>query len=172
LDAQRSFQLIARMMGRIEERVDLRDRHSLLCLSHSQDFVAGADLAFLQDPEVKPRPSARGQQCRHPRLIHPNADAIAGHARLSNLEQRAADLETVADANGIVGQSLDREVLAELSVDEVRPLQLFLPEAIGFDLVDEDSTLLAPMAGQVALTVPVEVQAPDATAASDRILPN
>jgi hypothetical protein len=32
---------------------------------------------------------------------------------LSDLEQRAADLVTVADAHGIVGQSFDREVLAE-----------------------------------------------------------
>jgi len=31
-------------------------------------------------------------------------------------------LITVADANGIVGQSFDREVLAELSVDEIDPL--------------------------------------------------
>jgi hypothetical protein len=38
---------------------------------------------------------------------------------LSDLEQCAADLITVPDANGIVRQSFDREVLAELSVDEI-----------------------------------------------------
>src|SRR5258707_398730 len=103
------------MIGRIEERVDLCDGHSLLPLSHLHDFVAGADLAFLQHAEVESWSSARCQQCRHPGLIHPNADAIAGNARLCDLEQRAADLITVADAHGFVGQSFDREVLAELS---------------------------------------------------------
>jgi hypothetical protein len=38
---------------------------------------------------------------------------------LSDLEQRAADLISVADAHGIVGRSFDREVLAELSGDEL-----------------------------------------------------
>jgi hypothetical protein len=90
---------------------------------------------------------------RHPVLVHPNADAIAGNARLSDLEQRGADLITVADTHGIVGQPFDREVLAELSVDEVGPLQVLLPIAIRFDLIDEDGALLTPMPGQVALAV-------------------
>src|SRR4029077_11108052 len=111
------------MIGRVEERVNLHDGHSLLCLSRLHDLVAGAHLAFLQDAEVEPRSSAGCQQCRHPGLVHPNANAIACNARLSNLEQRAADLITVADAHSIVGQSFDREVLAELSVDEVSSLQ-------------------------------------------------
>ena len=91
---------------------------------------------------------------------------------MSDLEQRAADLITVADAHGIVGQSFDREVLAELSVDEVGPLQLLLPVVIRFDLVDEDGSLLTPVAGQVALTVSVQIQPADPTAATHRILPD
>jgi len=110
------------MIGRIEKRVDLCDGHSLLRLSDFDDFVASAHLAFLQDAEVEARPSARRQQCRHPGLVHPNADAIAGNARLSDLKERRADLISVTDAHGIVGQSFDREVLAELSVDEVVPV--------------------------------------------------
>src|SRR6516165_7659804 len=77
------------MIGRIEERVDLCDGHSLLRLSHLDDFVAGAELAVLEHPQVEPRPSAGRQQCRHPGLVHSNADAIAGNARLRNFEQRA-----------------------------------------------------------------------------------
>src|SRR6516225_637664 len=160
------------MLRRIEESVDLCDGHSLLRLSDLHDFVAGADLAFLQDAEVEPRPAAGCQQCGHPGLVHPNADAIAGNARLSDLEQRAADLITVADVHGIVGQSLDREVFTELSVDEVGPLQLLLPIAIRFDLVDEDGLLLTPVADQVALTVSFQIQPADPTAATHRILPD
>src|SRR3954464_5554865 len=157
------------MIGRIEKRIDLCDGHSLVRLSHLHDFVAGADLAFPQDAKVKPRPSAGCQQRRHPRLVHANANAIAGNARLRYLEQGAADLITVADANGIVGQSFDREVLAELSVDEVGPLQLLLPVAIRFDLVDEGGPLLAAVAAEVALTVAVQIQPADPTAATHRI---
>src|SRR5438309_9385984 len=143
------------MTGQIEERVDLCHGQPLVRLSHLHDFVAGAHLAFPEDAEVEPRSSAGCQQCRHPGLVHPDANAITGNAGLSDLEQRTADLITVADANGIVGQSFDREVLAELSVDEVGPLQLPLPIAIRFDLVDEDGALLTPVPGQVALTVSV-----------------
>jgi hypothetical protein len=91
---------------------------------------------------------------------------------LRDLEQRAADPITVADAHGIIGQSFDRKVLAELSVDEVGPLQQLLPIAIRFDLVDEDGALFAPVAGQVALTVSIQVQPADPTAATHRILPD
>src|SRR5262245_19468946 len=104
------------MIGRVEEGVDLCDRHPLLRLSNLHDFVAGAHLAFPQDAEVEPWPSAGCQQSRHPGLVHANADAIAGNARLGDLEQRAADLITVADAHRIVGQSFDPEVLADLSM--------------------------------------------------------
>src|SRR5262245_30283192 len=141
------------MIGRIKESVYLCDGHSLLRLSYLDDFVAGAHLPFPQDAEVKPWPSAGCQQCRHPGLVHPNADAIAGNARLSDLEQRAADLITVANTHNIVGQSFYCEVLAELSVDEVGPLQLLLPIAIRFNLVDEDGALLTPMPDQVALSI-------------------
>src|SRR5215470_1579485 len=146
------------MIGEIEERVDVGDGHSLLRFSYLDDFVARADRAFLQNAEIEPRPSAGRQQRRHPGLVHSNADAIAGNARLSDLEQRAADLVAVADARGIIRQSFDREVLAELTVDEVGPPELLFPMAIRVDLVDEDGALLAPVPRQIALTVSIEVQ--------------
>src|SRR5215472_4678586 len=172
LDPQGALQAIARMIGRIEKRVDLCDSYSLLRLSHFHDFVTRAYFAFLQNAEVVSRPSAGRQQCCHPGLVHPNADAIARYARCSDLEQCTAYSITVADTNGIVRQSLDREVLAELSVDEIGPLQLLLPVPIRLDLVDEDGLLLTPVADQVALTVSIQIQPADPTAASHRILPD
>jgi hypothetical protein len=74
---------------------------------------------------------------------------------LGDLEQRAADLITVADAYCVVGQSFDREILAELSVNEIGPLQLFLPITIRFDLVNKDGALLASVAGEIALTISI-----------------
>jgi hypothetical protein len=91
---------------------------------------------------------------------------------LRHLEQCAADPISIADAHRIVGQSFDREILAELSADEVGPLQLLLPVAVRFNLVGVDRALLTPMAGQVALPVSVEIQPADAAAARQRILPD
>jgi hypothetical protein len=141
------------MVRRIEKRVDLLDGHPIRRLSHLDDFVAGAHVAFPEDAEVEPRPPAGGQQRRHPGLVHANADAIAGNARLGDLEKSAADPVAVADAYDIVGKPFDREVLAELPVDEVGPLQVLLPIAIRFNLVDEDRALLTTVPGEVALTV-------------------
>ncbi len=91
---------------------------------------------------------------------------------MSDLEQCAADLITVPDVDGIVRQSFDREILAELTVDEIGPLELVLPIAIRFDLVDKDGSLLTPVAGQVALSVSVQIQPADPTAATHRSLPD
>ncbi len=87
-------------------------------------------------------------------------------------EQRAANLVTVADAHGIIGQSFDREVLAELPVNEAGPVQVLLPVAIRFDLVDEDGALLPAVPGQVALAVSVQIQPANPAAATHRILPD
>jgi hypothetical protein len=63
-----------------------------------------------------------------------------------------SDLVPVADTDLVVAQPLDREVLAELAVDEVAATELTLPVAIRVDLVDEDRALLAAVAGQVTLS--------------------
>jgi hypothetical protein len=57
-------------------------------------------------------------------------------------------------------------------VDEIGPLQLFLPMAIGFDLVDEHGSLLAAMALQVALPISIQIQPADPAAATHRIFPD
>ena len=67
----------------------------------------------------------------------------------------ATDYVAATGFGVVVAQSLDREVLAELPVDEVGPLQLLLPVAIRFGLVDEGGSLLTPVTAQVALTVSV-----------------
>ena len=58
------------------------------------------------------------EQRRHGGLVHADADAVTGDARLGDLEQRVADPVAVADADLVVGQALDGEVLAELAGGE------------------------------------------------------
>src|SRR5277367_2911435 len=171
-DPQRALQTIAWMGRQIEERVDLSNRHALRCLSDFHNFVASADIAFLQNAEIKARTAAGCEQRRHPGLIHANADAIARYAGLSDLEKRGADLKSIADADDIISQSFDRKVLAELPVHEIVPLQLRLPVAIRFNLINEDGSMLTAVPCQVALTVTLQVQPADAAATSHRILPD
>ena len=67
-------------------------------------------------------------------------------------------------------QALDREVLAELAVDEVVSSELAFPVAVGVELVDEHGTLLATMPGEVALPVALDVELADPARAAHRIL--
>ena len=159
-------------MGRVEQSIDLRDRHSLLGFAVLDDVVARADFAGLEDAEVEAGAAARRQQRRHPWLVHADPDAIAGHAWLRDLEQRAADAVTVADAHDVVGQPLDGEVFAELPVNEVGPPEPLLPVAIGFDLVNEDRALFTTMPFPISLAVTVQIGPPDAAAAGDGIFPD
>ena len=52
-NAQRSEQLLARVPGEVEERVDLGDRHLLRAGGELDDLVSRLDLALLEYPEVE-----------------------------------------------------------------------------------------------------------------------
>src|SRR5436190_183685 len=104
------------------------------------------------------------------RVVHSDADAVAGDARLGDLEDGGADPVAVADADLVVAQPLDGEVLAELPVDEVASVEFALPVAIRVDLVDEHRALLAAMPGEVALTVAVDVELAHPARSAHRVL--
>ena len=97
-------------------------------------------------------------------------DAVAGDARLGDLEDGGADPVAVADADLVVAQPVDGEVLAELPVDEVVSTELAFPVAVGVELVDEHGALLAAVPGEVALAVAVDVEPAHAARAGDRVL--
>ena len=97
-------------------------------------------------------------------------DAVAGDAGLGDFEDGGADPVAVADADLVVAQSVDGEVLAELPVDEVASSELALPVAVGVDLVDEHGALLAAVPGEIALAVAVDVEPAHAARAGDGVL--
>ena len=57
-------------------------------------------------------------------------------------------------------------------MNEAGPLQVLLPIAIRFNLVDEDGALLTTISGQVALTISLQIQPADPTGAMHWILPD
>ncbi len=72
----------------------------------------------------------------------------------------------------VVGKPVHGEVLAELAVAGVVPLQLLLPVAVGVQLVDQHGTLLATVSGEVALPVAVQIQPPRHHGRGDGLLPD
>src|SRR5262249_52838252 len=144
-DLQRSEQLLTRVSGEVQQRVDLGDAHLFRTGGQLDDLVARLQLALFEHAKVEARPAARNEQRRNARVVHSDPDAIASPPGLRDLEHRAPDLVSIADAHLIVAQPLDGEVLAELSVDEVASLKFPLPVSVGVDLVDEHGTLLAAM---------------------------
>src|ERR1700743_859927 len=147
------------MTGHVEQRTDLGHVHAFGSRRDLRDLVAGLDFAFLQHPEVEAGPAVLDPQCGHFRLVHPDTQPVAGDTRLRNLEQGSADPVTVSDAHLFVRQTVDREILAELPVDEIISPQLVLPIAIGIHLVDKNRAAFAAVAVQVPLSVTVYVKA-------------
>src|SRR5262245_38447977 len=161
-DAQHTLELLARMMGGVEQRIDLGHGHSLRSSADREDRVARADLSLLQDAEIEAGPPAGGQERGHLRLVHPDSDAVASGPGLRDLEHGRANPVAIADADLVVHQPLDGEVLAELPVRELAAAQPLLPVAVRLDLVDEDRSLLSPVAAEIALPVALEVEPADA----------
>ncbi len=144
--------------GEIEEPADLGDRHFLGAGRKLEDLVAGLNFPLLQNAEIEARAVVRDEQRGNARIFHPDPDAVTGDARLRDLERRAADPVAVADTDLVVAEPFDREVLAELPVDEVGAFELLFPVSVGVELVDEDGTLLATVPRDVALPVTFDVE--------------
>ena len=71
-------------------------------------MIARLHRPLFEDAQVEAGAMVGDEQRGHGRLVHPDPDAIAGHAWLGDLEQRRADAEAVADADLVVGEAFDR----------------------------------------------------------------
>src|SRR5215213_9528480 len=170
LDAEGSEQWLARVSREVEQRVHLRHRHPLGAGAELDDLVSRLHVPLLEHAEVEARAVVGDEQGGNPRVVHADPDAVTGDAGLADLEDGGADPVAVADADLVVTEPVDREVLAELPVDEVVASELAFPVPIGVDLVDEHGALLAAMPLEVALTVAVDVEPTHAARTRDRVL--
>src|SRR5271166_2815151 len=161
-----------RVLRRVEEGIDLGDRHALGAVRELLDAIAGAELAFLNDAEIKAGPAVRNQQRRYLRMLQPDADPVAGVAWLADLYDGTADPEAIADADLGIGEALHCEVLAEVPGDEIRPPEIARPVAVGSELVYQERTLLAAMGAEIRLAVAIEVQPASENPPRDRLLPD
>ena len=160
------------MTAQIKERIGLGDAHAFRTIADFHNLIPGCDFAGFKHAEVEAGSVMLHQQGGHTRLVHSDSDPVAGHAGLRHFEQRAANPITVTNADLIVGQSLHREVLAELSKYEVLSPELPFPIAISIDLVDENGPVLATVTLQISLAIAVDVQPPNLAATHDCLLPH
>jgi hypothetical protein len=156
----------------VQKGIDLGNGHALWSIGNLQNFVARCDLAFLEYAQIEARTTIRNQQGGHPRLIHSNADAVASHARLCYFKQCTADSIAVAYAHLIVIQALNGKIFAELAEGEIVAAKMILPVPVGIDLIYQDRAVLAPMSGEIALAIALDVESPDKAAALNRIFPD
>ena len=83
---KRTLELIAGVARQVKQGIDFGNGNVFGAIGNLGDFVAGADVPFLQHTKVKAGPVMRHQHSRHSRLVHPDAHAIARHARLRYFE--------------------------------------------------------------------------------------
>ncbi len=128
--------------------------------------------AFFQHAEIEAGPAVLDHQRGHFRLVQADAQPVTGDTRLRDLEQGAADPVTVSDAHLCIRQAIDSEILSELPVDEVVSSQLVLPIPIGIHLIDKYRPAFAAVAGQVPLSVAVDVEPAHHARTLNRRLPD
>lgn len=158
-------------MGRpVEQGVDLRDGHAFRPVGDLDDLLARFHLALVDHPQIEAGAAVRDQQGGQAGFAQAHAHAVAGDPRLGDLEDRRADPVAVPHAHLVVGEPVDGEVLTEVAVDEVVPSEVSGPVTVGVGLVDQHGPHLAAVTAQVALSVALDVEAPDAAGAGHRAL--
>jgi hypothetical protein len=79
---------------------------------------------------------------------------------LRDLKYRTADSVPVSDADLIVRQTIDSEILSELSELKIITPEFALPISIRLDLIDHHGTLFATMTLKICLAIAIKIQSP------------
>src|SRR5271165_2644491 len=160
------------MARKVKQRVDFGDADLLGSRADFDYVLTGFNLSFGDDPEVEPRATVGDQQCGHLRFPQPQADPVTGHPRLADFEDGLADPVSIADANLIVRQTLDREILAEMAGLQVVAVQFARPIPVGVKLIHQHGAVFATVPTEVALAVAVDIEPADHPRARHRLLPH
>ena len=141
------------MPWQIQEGVNLGHTDSLWTVSNFYNVVARPDFSFLQHAKVESWSVMCYEQGRHSRFVHANADAVARYAGLCYFKRRITNAVAIANADLVIGKSLNREVFSELAKDEVTTCEKALPVVIGVHLIYKNGTLLPTMTNKIALCI-------------------
>jgi hypothetical protein len=160
------------MVRGIEQRISFSDGDIVRSVRDFLNFVSGANFAFRDNSEIEPWLPMRNDQRSDLGITHSNSETITGDTRLRHFKDRRADLVSVPNADFIVGETFNGEILAELSVLEVVAAEFPLPIPIGVDLINHDGTLFTAVACEIALAVAVQIEPSSKHAPGDREFPD
>src|ERR1700712_1471973 len=160
------------MSGKVEQAIDVGDRHLLVARPHLDHRIAGLDNALPEHPEIEPGPMMGDQQSGQTRFAHSHSDAVAGDSRLAHLEQRVPDLKAVSDADLVVSEAFHGEVLTELARGEVIATKFLPPMLVGGELVDHYGAVRSTVPAEITLPVAVDVQSANHLCAIDGVFPH
>lgn len=91
---------------------------------------------------------------------------------MSYFKDRSADPVSVPNANFIVGETFNGEILSKLSVLEVISAEFALPIPVGFELINHNGTMFTAVAFEIALAVAVQIEPSGKDAPGDRAFPD
>src|SRR5207245_4636283 len=151
---------------------DLEYRRSVPGFGNPFDGLARGDAAFLEDRQVESRSAACEESPDHVGPPEPDAEFVAGKARLRHLQQGRADAQVRPDAELPFREALCRQVLPERAPGQVRPFEFLPPEGIVFARVCVDGLRRASVDREIRLTVSDEAKGPDMDATCNRFLEN
>jgi hypothetical protein len=160
------------MSRQVQKSVNLGDRGPLRTIGNLSDFVSCANFPFLQHSKIESRFAMFYEQGCHPGLIHAHADAVARYARLRHFEYCITNAVTIANANLVIGKSLNREVFSELAESEVFPSQKAFPVEVNVVLIDKDGALFTPVSGEIALGVADNIELAHDLSSLNRAFPD
>ena len=135
-----------------------RNRDPFRAIGDLYDFIVRANFSFLQHAKIKSGPWCATKQGWHARLVHANADAVAGYARLRHFEERITNAVSVADADLVISKPFNGEVLSELAETEIIAAQEALPVVVGVHLINKDGALLPTVTGEIPLPVAINIE--------------
>jgi hypothetical protein len=106
------------------------------------------------------------------RIVHSNAESVAGDAWLRNFENGRAYFVPVSYTDITVGKPIDSKVLSKLSVFKVVPAEVTLPKAIGLDLINHHGSLFTAMTLKIRLPIAIKIQSASIDAMGYGLLPD
>jgi hypothetical protein len=152
------LQLLAGMSWQIQEGVNVSHTDSLWTVSNFYNVIACPNFSLLQHAKVKSWSVMFYEQRWHPRLVHADGDAVAGHAWLRYFKFSATNAVSIADAHLVIRKSLNSEVFAELTESKITAAQKTLPVMVRVHLVNKNGALLPSVTGEIGLRITIDIE--------------
>src|SRR6201993_1399714 len=160
------------MPRQVQQGIDFGHRDPFRPGADFDDLLPGFDFPLGEYAAVETGPAMRNEQSGHPRLTQPQAHPITRHARLGDLKKRLANAVAVTDADLVIADPFHGEVLAEVSRLEVIAPEFSCPVTVRINLVHQHRALFATVSGEIALTIPINVESSNHPRPHHRRLPN